>query len=100
MQLLAGLSHSLNQVRLHKAVDILVLIVDDQPSRLHILPNAGETFDQHVPLLGCQDPLLGQHHHMSDTALDILLIKLLVKINGRIKRIDLPVRVFGKAPSP
>ena len=81
-------------------MDVLIFFINDKPPRLHILPDAGKAFDQLVPLLGRQNPLLGQHHHMGDAALDILAVQLPVKPDGRIKGINLTVRVLGKASSP
>ena len=79
MQLLSGVSQTVDQIRLHKAVDILIFFCDLELSIFHILADTFQSVQNLLLLIVCQDPLLCKHHNMRLAALDILLIKSFIK---------------------
>ena len=79
MKLFACIADSLYQIRLHKAVNVLVFIGDRQRSCLDISQYAFQSFGDLIALIFCQNPLSGKHFHMRHAALHILAEKLLVK---------------------
>ena len=85
MQLLACIPDPVDQVRLHEAVDIFILICDPEAAVLHIPANALESIDDLRFLLLCQNPLLCKHRNVSDTSADILFIESFVKGDRSIK---------------
>ena len=79
VQLLSGVSQTVDQIRLHKAVDILIFFCDLELSIFHILADTFQSVQNLLLLIVCQDPLLCKHHNMRLAALDILLIKSFIK---------------------
>ena len=87
VQLFAGVPNPLDQIRLHKTVDILILFGDLQAMVFHVLQDAFQPFQDLLFLLFRQNPLLGKHADMCHAALDILPVKFLVKSDGRVETI-------------
>ena len=81
VQLLACVPDPVDQIRLHKAVDILIFLCDRKLSGFHILKYPPKTFQNRITLRLRQDPLLRQHPHVSHTALYVLPVKFLIKRN-------------------
>ena len=100
VELFPGVSDPLDQICLHKTVDILILGSDFQGSVLDIPLDPLQAADYGVSLFLCQDFLLCQHFHVSDTAPDVLTVKLLIETDGRVKIVDEPVCLLGKTASP
>ena len=100
MQLLTCIAYTLDQVGLHKAVDVFILGSYGKSSFLYILHNAAKPFHDLVLFFRCKNPLLCQHLHMGHTASDVLLVKLLVKRNRCIKIVYKFICFFCETSAP
>ena len=79
MKTLAGIADALDQVCLHEGMNILVFFGKYEFSGLNISQNAVQSVNDGFPVILRNNALLGQHRHMGNAALDILMIKLLIK---------------------
>ena len=100
MQLLACIAYTVDQVGLHKAVDVFILGSYGKPSCLYIFHNAAKPFHDLILFFCCKNPLLCQHLHMGHTASDVLLVKLLVKRNRCIKIVYKFICFFCETSAP
>ena len=84
MQLFAHIPYTANQFRLHKRVNIFIAIRGKGESAfVQIFLYGLQTCDDLISLRFRHNALLGQHFDMSQTALNILMIKAVVEGNGR-----------------
>ena len=100
MQFLSDISDPVDQVCLHKTVNIFVLTGNLQLAGIHIRHDAVQSTDDLLFLFFCQDSLFCKHGYMGFASLYILMEKLLIKTDGRIKIIYKFVRFFCKTASP
>ena len=70
---LAGVSDSVDQRCLHKAVHIFILCGYVKSTCLHLFPDLCQSFYNRILFLAGQNPLLFKHDHMGNAAFDILL---------------------------
>ena len=81
MQFFACVADSVNQICLHKTVNIFVFAGNLKFTFFHISHNRIQSLDDFIFLLIGQYPLFRQHRHMCLTSTHILMKKLLVKTN-------------------
>ena len=79
VKLLAWISDSVNEIGLHKAMNILVFRCDRKSACLYICKDSFKSFKDLVSFFFCQNALFGKHFYMCLAAADILLIKFLIK---------------------
>ena len=100
VKLLARVPDPVDQVRLHKAVYILILVRHGKLSRRHILPNPGKAVHNCIFFLFRQDSLLCQHGRMGDASLNIFLQKALIKMDGSVELIRKTIRLLCETSAP
>ena len=81
MKFFPGITQTVDQICLHKAVDILIFICNFQFTGFYIFADLIECPYNILHLVFCQDSLLSKHAYMRDASLDILFVKFLVKRN-------------------
>ena len=81
MEPLSCFADALGQARLHKAVDILVFMVDRKPSGFYILPDGTKPAQDVLLVLLRQDSLLCQHGNMCLAALYVLKKESFIKFD-------------------
>ena len=79
VQLLADVSDPVDQVRLHEAVDILILRCDLQCPALHIRKDTGQPLQNLIALLIRQNLLLRQHPDMGHATFYVLPVQTFIK---------------------
>ena len=100
VKLLSRVPDPVDQVRLHKAVDILILVRNGKLSRRHILPDPGKAVHNRIFFLIRQDSLLCQHGRMGDASLNIFLQKALIKMDGSVELIRKTIRLLCETSAP
>ena len=100
VQLLSGVADPVNQVCLHKAVDILISIREREPSVFDVLQNAGEPVHNLPHLVVCQDALLSEHRGVNDAAPDILPVESSVIWKGIIELLYQIILLFCESSAP
>ena len=100
VQLFAGIADAVDQICLHKAVDIFVFVCDLKCSVLNITQNAIQAFQDLITLSLSQNALCCQHFHMCLASCDILFVKFLIKRYGCIKIINQLIGLFGETSTP
>ena len=100
VQFLTCVTDPVDQICLHKTVDIFVLTGDLQFIGIHIRHDTVQSGDDLIFFLFCQNPLFCKHRHMCLASLYILMEKLLIEADGCVKIIYKFVRFFCKTASP
>ena len=68
-------------------VDIFEGAVEGEGALLDLGPHAAEALRDRVRVGPCHDPLLGQHGHMGDRALDVLGVEPAVEVDRGVDRL-------------
>ena len=100
MELFADITETVDQRRLHKAVDILIFVTDLQCAVFYVCLDLAQAVNDLIGLFLCENALSAEHDHMCDTALDVLLIKLLVKTDGCVEIVYQLICLFCEASAP
>ena len=100
VQALARVADALDEQLFHVHVDILRIQLKLYLTRRDIRFNAFQSFDNRVRIGLRNDPLLAKHRRVRNRSGDILMIKPLVKGDGRMEVIDKPVGFLFKASAP
>ena len=100
VQFLTHIADPLDQTALDTHMNILILHIKYDLSISNILADCFQTRDDLVFLLIGNDALLAQHCHMSDTAVNILVVHSLIKKNRCIVSLYNIIHIFFKSSAP
>ena len=100
MQLLSGVTDSLYQGSLHKAVDVLLCFVYGKLSCLYVLPDACQSLYNGILLFYGENALFSKHNGMCNASFHVLGKEIFVKGNGCIKIKYFLFGGFGKTSAP